>query len=144
MDSGGCHYDCAKPPERLASNSDISGVGVSVSSACQSIRLTTWKQVSLAYTITAGLAVGIVLMYYISVYLPDGYMLNSQQQHTTPSTQNSPPNPIDYYLLYWRLDTMSKASQTNARNNERWNKVNVALQHVRRLRSSLSLCMSQI
>ena len=102
------------------------------------------KQVSLAYNITAGLAVGIVLIYYISVYLPEVCKLDSQQQHTTPSIQNSPPNPIDYYLLYWRLETKYKTSPTNARNNERWNKVHIALQHVRRLRSSFSLCMSQI
>lgn len=85
------------------------------------------RQVSLAYTITAGFAVGIVVIYYVSVYLPDGY---------TSNAQNAEPNPIDYYLLYWRLDAAPKASQTNAR----WNKVQVALQHVSRLPSTLSSC----
>ena len=61
-------------------------------------------QVSLSYTITAGLALCLVLAYYILAYRPDISPFGEAMKGTsTPSFGIIKPNPIDNCLLFWRI-----------------------------------------
>ncbi|KAH6614342.1 hypothetical protein C7974DRAFT_74404 [Boeremia exigua] len=91
------HQLCADaPPTELAPDPDISGIGVTV-----------------AYTSTAALALLLVIADYIFVYHPDTASAADREgiKHDHPSKVN----PIDEYLLYWRLGT-----NREIRGIERW------------------------
>lgn len=110
MENNTCHFDCANPPRYLTSNTDITGVGV-----------------SLAYTLTAGFSVGIVLAYYILVYHPDVHSCAIHGATTAPHKQRSGHSPIDDYLLFWKWKA---ADGTCNVSGEGWNRTRAAFEHV--------------
>ncbi|KAF3003422.1 hypothetical protein E8E13_001084 [Curvularia kusanoi] len=88
---------CAQaPPAQLASDPDISGIGVTI-----------------AYTSTAAIALILVILNYIFVYHPDA--VSAAEQGGLKHQHPSKINPIDEYLLYWRLGT-----KREIRGIERW------------------------
>ncbi|KAJ5178691.1 hypothetical protein N7492_001901 [Penicillium capsulatum] len=75
-----CHVDCLALPTRYEPDSDISGVGVVIN-----------------YVVTAGLAVFIIFLYYVTVYDPSTDPFDAVQEGA-PSER---PNPLDDFLLKW-------------------------------------------
>ncbi|KAF3033304.1 hypothetical protein E8E12_000501 [Didymella heteroderae] len=84
------------PPTELASEPDISGIGVTV-----------------AYSTTATIALLLVVANYIFVYHPDASSAAEREgiKHDHPSKIN----PIDEYILHWRL-----GKKREVRGIERW------------------------
>lgn len=98
METYSCHYDCDQPPSLLSSNPDISGIGV-----------------SLAYSITAGLAVATVLSYYVLAYRPDLRPKNSSDGGTGQIKSNR----IDEFVLHWKLKLdKPRDNQQNGNDNQ--------------------------
>ena len=145
MNSSSCRYDCANPPDRLTSNADISGIGVSVADHVLSICLLTIEQVSLAYNVTAGLSVCIVLVYYFLMFRPDVHVLSIQQRHATAHHPEHQTNPVDQRLLCWRLKSdgeappSDEASSSDGKDKGPWPRSRDALERVTCLWSPTSL-----
>ena len=79
------------------------------------------RQVSIAYTATAGLALGIVVVSYILAYLPgvDPFAQPSASALDQPLFLS---NPIDDYFLYWRLRKEAKTASKYAVQRRRMQK----------------------
>ncbi|XPS79881.1 hypothetical protein M3J07_011874 [Ascochyta lentis] len=89
MGNGTCTYSCSQHPTESIPNPDITGIGI-----------------SLAFTITAGLALCIVVAYYSIAYLPDAnpFKSSTKKRHSR-NDLDLKQNPIDLYFLHWRLKT---------------------------------------
>lgn len=137
MDIGTCGYNCADPPKSLVSNTDISGIGVSTCSPgrCTVRTKLMTLQVSLAYTITAGLSVCIVLVYYVLAYRPDVHPFECYELNTTLNDWGPKSNPIDEYLLFWRLRSNSELNESGIKNRVG---MRSALEHVLQLHVATS------
>jgi hypothetical protein len=112
MDSYTCHYDCDRPPLVLSGNPDILGIGV-----------------SLAYSITAGIAVATVLSYYISIYrpYPEDRPTNARDDKCTKKIET---NRIDAFVLSWKRPKQDNSSNTRKRKLGRLKKWQEASQTV--------------
>ncbi|KAF2828419.1 hypothetical protein CC86DRAFT_380367 [Ophiobolus disseminans] len=91
MSANTCSYDCRNPPKQPEPEPDVSGIGV-----------------TLAYTITAGLAVCIFIAYYCCAYRPDVdpfHQAGEPRDQGKGKTPNASfrTNPIDDYILCWRI-----------------------------------------
>lgn len=79
------------------------------------------RQVSIAYTATAGLALGIVVVSYILAYLP-GVDPFAQPSASALDQSFFLSNPIDDYFLYWRLRKEAKTASKYAVQRRRMQK----------------------
>ncbi|ORY17315.1 hypothetical protein BCR34DRAFT_597106 [Clohesyomyces aquaticus] len=79
-----CQYNCSKHPYNVPPNPDISGIGV-----------------SLGYTITAGIAVLIVILHYVTVYDPTDDVFYDPDDPSNIRREEHKPNPIDVQILRW-------------------------------------------
>ncbi|KAF3001832.1 hypothetical protein E8E13_003819 [Curvularia kusanoi] len=105
--------DCANHPTTARPNADITGIGI-----------------SLAWLITAGLALSLVIASYFIAYRPDFNpftLENTGLQSERGSYLKS--NPIDYLFLKWRLRkaTVQVSAEAELQSN--------------RIREALTLCM---
>ncbi|KAF2652561.1 hypothetical protein K491DRAFT_718788 [Lophiostoma macrostomum CBS 122681] len=83
MATQGCGYDCSVTIGSVPPNPDVSGIGVVIS-----------------YTVTAGFAVIILLVYYIAAYRPEinPFQHGKAHQDSAPSAQFR-PNAVDQMFL---------------------------------------------
>ncbi|CAO2649903.1 Nn.00g011950.m01.CDS01 [Neocucurbitaria sp. VM-36] len=113
MASPTCPVNCSIRPDKLTPYPDISGIGV-----------------NLSYTITAGLALCLVLAYYILAYRPDISPFGEATKGTsTASFEIIRPNPIDNCLLFWRIGKHGNGPIVNSSVSDN------------RIRSALIRCM---
>ncbi|KAH7093346.1 hypothetical protein FB567DRAFT_173148 [Paraphoma chrysanthemicola] len=123
MDSGKCTHNCSQRPDRLQSDPDISGIGI-----------------SLAYNITAFLALCVVLSYYVIAYRPE---VDPFHRATGPGNSQNPhvyqPNPVDMRLLRWRAKWARTNSQSNPKLAARTRRVASALTTSMLMMSDLQL-----
>ncbi|KAL3418870.1 hypothetical protein PVAG01_09091 [Phlyctema vagabunda] len=84
MSTDTCQYNCSKHPYTIPSNPDISGIGV-----------------SLGYVITAGIAVLIVILHYVTVYDPTEDVFHDPGNPSQVQREEHKPNAIDKNILRW-------------------------------------------
>ncbi|KAH6642917.1 hypothetical protein C7974DRAFT_469157 [Boeremia exigua] len=95
--------DCSIHPTELRPNQDITGIGV-----------------SLAWTITAGLALCLVVANYFVAYRPDINPFGSHHPNPGRHAQFTfKSNPIDEQLLGWRLKRLRQVGHTSASTQDR-------------------------
>lgn len=103
MATESCAYDCARPPTELAPYADISGIGVSVVICSRRCSALTMIQICLSYTVTAGLALCLVMIYYVLDYNPCSHPLSEGAECGADLDNMAPANAIDQLLLSWRF-----------------------------------------
>lgn len=89
-------------------------------------------QVSLSYTVTAGLALFIVLFYYVSAYCPDEWFPGGPEGQTRKLSwrKNFKINPVDIYFLEWRLRRSSRDAFYDRDELSRKDRIRNGLTHV--------------
>ncbi|KAH7082947.1 hypothetical protein BKA63DRAFT_561142 [Paraphoma chrysanthemicola] len=123
MDSGKCSYDCSQRPDKLKSDTDISGIGI-----------------SLAYNSTAFLALFVVLSYYVIAYRPEiDPFHRATGSRDSQNTLVYQPNPVDMRLLRWRAEWARINSQSNPKLAARTRRVASALTASMLMMSDLQL-----
>jgi hypothetical protein len=96
-----CSYDCSRHPRELQPNADISGIGVSDIRLRKSlIQPNVVFEVALGYTITAAMAVLVIVAYYVFNYPPDADpFVDPGERLTGQGHVPFRPNPIDVLIL---------------------------------------------
>jgi hypothetical protein len=135
MSAGTCSHDCSRRLTELSPEPDITGIGVSTSSPLAAHLISSDannKKISLSYTITAGLAVLIVILYYIFAYSPHSDPFSgSSKDAGQQSGRVHQPNPIDTYILFWRSPGVRKGASIASVAPVKLRRINPALTQVR-------------
>ncbi|KAJ8113273.1 hypothetical protein OPT61_g4560 [Boeremia exigua] len=102
---------CSNHRTKLEHNSDITGIGI-----------------TLSWTLTAGLALCLVISNYFVAYRPDVDPFDSQTTNTGSRAQSSfRPNPIDKQLLGWRLKKLRSTESAGDASRLRRDRIRDAL-----------------